>query len=179
MAFDIRLGLVLLLAPALAAAAPGERRPLTLDDVMALRDVRDPRCSPDGASVAYVVSTMDLKQDKSVSHVWLARFDGSSEKQLTNGAEGESQPRFSPDGRFLSFTSDRPGEAKGSQVWALELSGGEARQLTNVKGKLQDYEWSPDSKRLALVVSDPDPEQEAGEGEEGGGKKKAPKPIVM
>ena len=48
--------------------------------------------------------------------------------------------------------------AKGNQVWLLDRNGGEAFQLTEVKGRLQGYEWSPDSKRLALVVGDPDPD---------------------
>src|SRR5205814_3401477 len=65
---------------------------------------------------------------------------------------------FSPDGRYLSFTSSRPGKARGNQVWLLDRAGGEAFQLTEVKGRLQEYEWAPDSKRIALVVGDPDPE---------------------
>src|SRR5262249_49530159 len=92
---------------------------------------------------------------------------------------------------YLSFTSSRPGKAKGSQVWLLDRSGGEAFQLTELKGRLQGYEWSPDAKRLALVVGDPDPEAEppardsaqAPGGpppEEGAGlRQKAPKPIVI
>src|SRR5262249_36232067 len=73
-----------------------------------------------------------------------------------------------------------PGSAKGNQVWLLDRSGGEAVQLTDVKGRLQSYEWSPDSKRLALVIGDPDPEAEAADAaKESGAKPKAPKPIVI
>ena len=62
-------------------------------------------------------------------------------------------------------------------MWLLDRSGGEAFQLTEVKGRLQGYEWSPDSKRLALVVGDPDPDQpEPGQTPD---PKKAPKPIVI
>src|SRR6185503_15786176 len=89
-------------------------------------------------------------------------------------------PKFSPDGKYLSFTSSRSGPAKGNQVWLLDRSGGEAVQLTEVKGRLQGYEWSPDSKRLALIIGDPDPEAEANESaRESGGKPKPPKPIVI
>jgi len=59
-------------------------------------------------------------------------------------------------------------------VWLLDRSGGEAFQLTEVKGRLQSYEWSPDSKRLALVVGDPDPDAT-----DPPDPKKAPKPIVI
>src|SRR5262249_3769910 len=131
-----------------------ERRPLTLDALGRLKDVRDPQCSPDGGTVAFVVSSVDAKEDKSHSHIWLVGIDGANERQVTFSEDSESSPKFTPDGRYLSFTSSRPGSlpsaAKGAQVWLLDRRGGEAFQLTNLKGRLQGYEWSPDSKRLAL-----------------------------
>src|SRR6185295_17015305 len=156
-----RLSCILLLLLGLSTlvlAQQSARRPLKLDDLARIRDVRDPQCSPDGQWVAYVVSTIDVKEDKSNSHIWMVSLDGKSDRQMTWSQDSETSPRWSPDGRYLSFTSSRPGKAKGSQVWLLDRRGGEATQLTELKGRLQGYEWSPDSKRLALVVGDPDPE---------------------
>ncbi|QQS48569.1 MAG: S9 family peptidase [Acidobacteriota bacterium] len=162
-------------------SAQTAKRTLKLDDLARLRDVRDPQVSPDGKWVAYVVSRIDVKEDKSVSHIWMVSHDGRTARQMTSGQESESAPRWSPDNRYLSFTSSRKGEAKGNQVWLLDRNGGEAFQLTNVKGRLQGYEWSPDSKRLALVVGDPDPEAENNDNAEGAApaKPKVPKPIVI
>jgi dipeptidyl aminopeptidase/acylaminoacyl peptidase len=153
-------------------------RPINLDDLARMRDVRDPQCSPDGKWIAYTVSTIDVKADKHNSHVWMVGADGAKGIQLTESEESESSPEWSPDGKYLAFTSSRPGKVKGNQVWILNRAGGEATQLTDVKGKLQGYEWSPDSKRLALVVGDPDPDEPQGDSATSG-KPKPPKPIVI
>ena len=160
--------------------AQGTKHTLTLDDISHFREVRDPQLSPDGQWVAYVVATVDEKEDKSISHVWTASYDGKTEKQLTFGSESESSPRWSPDGKYLTFTSSRPGPAKGDQIWLLDRTGGEARQFTNVKGRLQGYEWSPDSKTLAIVLGDPDPDADnSGDSGAAPAKPKTPKPIVI
>ncbi len=157
------------------------KRPLTLDDIAKIREVRDPQCSPDGKWVAYSVGTIDAKEDKHDTDIWMAAYDGSADIRVTSSPDSEGTPRWSPDGRYLSFTSSRPGKARGNQVWVIDRRGGEAQQLTDVKGRLQSYEWSPDSKRLALVVGDPDPDAPP-EGEAtapAGRGGRAPKPIVI
>jgi len=174
--------LTIALASSTATVAQPAQHPMTLDDIQQIADVRDPQCSPDGQAVAYVVSRVDMKEDKRNSHIWMVGFDGKNDRQVTSSQDSESTPRWSPDGKYLSFTSSRPGAAKGNQVWLLDRNGGEAFQLTDVKGRLQSYEWAPDSKRLALVVGDPDPEAEPpapGENAGGGGRGRVPKPIVI
>ena len=178
----VALSLLLILAP--ATQAQSAKHPLTLDDIQRIVDVRDPQCSPDGQWVAYVVSSIDVKEDKSSAHIWMVGFDGKNDRQITWGLESESSPRWSPDGRYLSFTSSRQGKARGTQVWLLDRAGGEAFQLTDVKGRLQGYEWSPDSKRLALVIGDPDPDSarppaDTTQGSGASPRSRAPKPIVI
>src|ERR1700730_1854194 len=150
--------LVLLLAVAnLVAAQQPAKHPLKLHDLARVREVRDPQVAPDGQWVAYVVSTIDVKEDKSAAHIWMVSYDGKNDRQITWSQDSENSPRWSPDGKYLTFLSSRPGKAKGNQVWLLDRNGGEAQQFTDFKGRLASYDWSPDSKKLLLIIADRDP----------------------
>src|SRR5438874_9076759 len=179
----IYLALSLLLVISGAVYAQAKKRPMQLDDLARFRNVNDPQLSPDGQWIAYTVSTIDTKEDKSTTHIWLASYDGRNDRQITFSNDSENSPRWSPDGKFLAFTSSRssgkPG-VRGSQVWLLDRSGGEAYQLTELKGRLQSFEWSPDSTRLALLIGDPDPDApDPSATPTPGVPPKPPKPIVI
>lgn len=116
----------LLLAAAVAAAQAPGRRKLTLDDRASFQAAAEPQCARDGRAVAYVLDTIDVKADKHRTHVWLADLATGQNRQMTYSAAGESSPRWSPDGKYLAFLSDRPGPAQGTQVWLLPSAGGGA-----------------------------------------------------
>jgi len=177
------LGVTLTIVAATCLFAQTAKHPLRLDDLARFRNVGDPQISPDGDWIAYTVSTIDTKEDKSNTHIWLVKYDGTNDRQITFSNDSEGSPRWSPDGKFLSFTSGRssgkPG-VRGSQIWLLDRSGGEAYQLTDFKGRLQGYEWSPDSKRIAVLIGDPDPDApDPSASPTPGVPPKPPKPIVI
>ena len=164
-----------LITPDLALA---QKRALTSDDIYHLKEVRDPQRSPDGKWVAYVVSRALKDLDKNDTDIWMASWDGTQEIRLTSSPDGESQPRWSPDNKYLSFVSSRQG-AKDGQLWLMNRAGGEAIKLSEVKGGVAEYAWAPDGKRLALVVGEPDPRDPKDDDKDAGDKKKTAPPIVI
>lgn len=156
----IRASLLAVFVAPILGAQTTTGRAVRASDVYHLRDVRDPRISPDGRWVAYTVSSADSAKDRNQSDIWMASWDGTQNIRLTQTVEeSESSPRWSPDGRWLAFRSGRGEGTTGSQVWLLDRRGGEAAKLTDYKGGVSDFVWSPDGKRLALVVDDPDPSE--------------------
>ncbi len=133
--------------PAHSADTSPPPRALTPDDFYNMQIVTEPQVSPDGKWVAYVVSTNDRGADETRSAIWMVSWDGTQQIPLTNPAHDISAPRWSLDGRYLSYLATPTGTDK-SQVMLLDRRGGEARALTAVTDDIQSYEWSPDSKRL-------------------------------
>lgn len=125
-----------------SARADAAQRPLRPEDFAQIKSVGDPQLSPDAQWVAYTVSTIDLKADKSDTDVWMVSWDGATNLRLTSSPESESSPRWSPDNKYLAFTSGRQ-EGKGSQVWLLDRRGGEAQRLTEIKGGVSNYLGGP------------------------------------
>ena len=115
----LALALTLVTAVVAAAQTTPARRPITLDDHSRLVSVADPQRSPDGVWVAYTVTTINAEKDKRDTDVWMVRWDGSDQIRVTSSPDNESQPRWSPDGKYLSFIASRGTEdekKKGGQI---------------------------------------------------------------
>ncbi len=119
-----------------------------------VKAVANVRVSPDAGHVVYTVSNEMMTADKSeyVSQIWLATVDGKENLQLTFGDKTSTNPKWSPDGRWIAFTSTR--KENKSNLYILRVAGGEAEALTDVKSGVGDFEWSPDGKWIAFTMTD-------------------------
>ncbi|HVZ66296.1 MAG TPA: S9 family peptidase [Lacunisphaera sp.] len=133
---------------ALAAAVPLPARPMALADMFRLHRVSDPQLSPDGSQVAFVVADPDLAENYTNSDIWLVSTVGGEPRKLTNSSRQDRHPRWSPDGQWLAFESNRDGDF---QIWAVPATGGEARKLTSIATEATQPVWSPDGRAIAFV----------------------------
>ncbi|MBL0938871.1 MAG: PD40 domain-containing protein [Gemmatimonadaceae bacterium] len=82
--------------------------------------------------------------------IWVAGADGSNPRRLTAHVARDFMPRFSPDGRWIAFTSNRMGN---NDVYVVPVEGGEPRQLTWFSGDDQALYWTPDGRELVISSS--------------------------
>ena len=159
-----RLSIFTLLLCFSAVAFAQTPRGITPEDYFAFEFVSDPNISPDGKTVAYVVTRIDRGLNRRNSSIWMVATDGSRAPwQFTTAPQSSSSPRWSPDGKSLAFLSSRPestatplptatpAEQPRVQVYLLSMNGGEARRITNLKNGVSTFRWAPDGSRFVIV----------------------------
>jgi dipeptidyl aminopeptidase/acylaminoacyl peptidase len=134
-----------------------EKKPLTPETFLQLRQVQDPQFSPDGTHVAFVVSD-PYKTEKRTLHIWMYDTNTKSARQFTYSDKSDSVPRWSPDGKGLAFLSNRGGEYQ--QIYVLRMEGGEGVAITKAKASVSVFGWSPDGKSIAYISPDPKTDEE-------------------
>ena len=123
-------------------------------DVFELEYATDPQISPDGSTVAYVRTSMDIMTDRAVPAIWQVDMDGKDHRPLVSGDGHHSNPRWSPTGDRLAYVSrDDEGSAQLHVRW---MDTGQAAVIGNVRHSPKAISWSPDGSQLAFVMFVPD-----------------------
>ena len=134
---------LLVLGLASIAVAQGNR-PFTVEDLLKVRRVADPRVSPDGKSVAFAIGDVNLDGNRVVNQIYVVSIAGGDIKPLTSGDKSSSSPRWSPDGKKIAYVT-------GSQIWVMDYDGNHREQVTKISTGAGGPVWSPDGKWIAFT----------------------------
>ena len=147
-----------------ATAASGFSKVPSVDQALEMQTASGAALSPDGRRVVYEVSRTNWKANAFERDLWIADA-GTADREghshlLTAQVKSSSGAKWSPDGRWVAFASDRPGQvaetkADSRQLYVIDPMGGEARQVTKLDDGVDGYEWGPDSKTIAFTTKDP------------------------
>jgi len=123
-------------------------------DVFELEWAQDPQISPDGQHIVYVRRGMDKMKDRRTSRLWMMNADGSAHMKLTQRDVNESNPRWSPNGSRIAFSS--PAEGNGSEIFIYWVESGAMARITQLERSPRSMKWSPDGTQLAFVMHVPE-----------------------
>ncbi len=127
----------------------GAQSCLAPDMVWRMRSVSDPQLAPDGKSIVYVESWNDAMDDAGYSNLWQISIGGGPIQALTEGKRHDNSPRWSPDGAWLAYVSDRSGK---SAIHIRGLATGEDRAISEGAESISNLAWSPDGKFVAYMA---------------------------
>lgn len=137
---------------------PSKKRTITAQDLYQIEIISEVRISPSGKHIIYVQERVNPKTEKKYTNLWLLPVEGGQPYQFTVGDQKDSYPRWSPDGKFIAFLSDRADQDKPKQIYLIPFSGGEAKAVAKIEGKINCFSWSPDGKTLLCNIRKTDQE---------------------
>jgi dipeptidyl aminopeptidase/acylaminoacyl peptidase len=169
----LKTAFVVAIALTCAFSASAQTKPkLTLDDAFNSVSFSALEVSPDGNSVVIGTERADWDQQIFRTDLWLYRADSKAGSliQLTQSGH-DSEPRWSPDGRWIAFLSERKSSSEkgdsdsdsdstakdegASQLYLISPNGGEAFPVTQGEEDVHDFSWSPDSQTIYFATRQP------------------------
>jgi dipeptidyl aminopeptidase/acylaminoacyl peptidase len=138
---------------AICGYAQGPKRPMTFEDMVAMKRLGETAVSPDGKWLAYSVTSVDLDKNSKTPELWLQKIEGGEPMKIAVAQAGDGGTEFSPDNKRILFTSSRDGS---QQVWLADFdpttgATGNAKELTSIATEAENAKWSPDGKSIVFT----------------------------
>jgi dipeptidyl aminopeptidase/acylaminoacyl peptidase len=135
-----------------AASGVPSATSFSAEKMWSLDRLGEPDISPDGTLAVLPVTRYNVAENKGLTDLWLIPTAGGTARQLTSDAASDTNPAFSPDGKWIAFLSKR-GDDKENQIYVIAVDGGEARRVTTIPAGVAAPRWFPDSRRIAFITS--------------------------
>jgi Tol biopolymer transport system component len=141
----------------MSKASSTEKKPMTPSDTTKIKGVSNPQILPDGTKVAFVVSVVDMAENRSKTDIWVTATKEGKPINVTNDGSS-STPRWSPDGKTLAFLSSEKGKR---QLCLMSPDVGNRRVLTTfetsnayISRTGESLAWAPDGSAIAFLATD-------------------------
>jgi dipeptidyl aminopeptidase/acylaminoacyl peptidase len=147
---SLKAGLALITVAFLSLASYAQtKRPITFDDLMAIKRIGDAQISPDGSRVAYVVTDVDKNLNRGKRGVWVVPASGGAPRQLITSDKNDFSPRWSADGKWIAFLSTREGAP---QIYVAGADGSNPRKVTSAPEGVSEFIWAPNGRLFAFTT---------------------------
>lgn len=128
------------------AQANAQKRPMTFEDMMAMKRLGETAVSADGVWLAYSVTTVNLDKNSRTTEWWIQKIAGGEPSKIAVTQPGDSGVQFAADNKRILFVSGREG---GSQIWTADFDPAlgtttNAKRLTAIASEADNARWSPD-----------------------------------
>jgi dipeptidyl aminopeptidase/acylaminoacyl peptidase len=147
-----KLVVLIALIVSIAVTGAAQKRSITEKDMFDFAWVGDPQISPDGNTVAFVKVTVNGAKTNYDTSIWAVPTTGSDEPHRLTSGTRDTTPRWSPDGKFLTFVrgSETPGPNAAPQLYMLSMAGGDSWAYTSLPRGAGGPGWSPDGKWIVF-----------------------------
>ena len=142
-------------------SSPADKPPITLDEFFSFVEIQGLALAPDGNTAVIGTERADWKQNRFRDDLWMWRVGDNSITPLTTTGH-DSDPHFSPDGKYIAFLSNRPLIAEGEaakdaveRVWILPATGGGAFPLYKEPLSVDAFTWSGDGNAIFVATQQP------------------------
>lgn len=125
---------------------PQTKRAITVEDLWKMKRVGAFELSSDGKMIVFELSSYNMDENKSNTDIYIMGSDGNNIHPLKNSDKNETQPKFTPDSKKVSYIKD-------GQIWLCNTDGSGEEKLTDVYTQVNDYKWSLDGKKILFASS--------------------------
>ena len=141
-----------------------QKKDMSIIDFLNIPGISSVSISPNGNKIVYILSESDWKENKQISNLWLTDLNSGISQKITFEKKGLSNPEWSPDSKWISFTSSKEGfidneddefDSGNSQIYLLPTKIGSPKKLSNHRTGVSNIKWSNDSKYLYFIANDP------------------------
>ncbi len=159
------IGYLLIVCAGIFKLLADSPRALTIDDALQLPYPRTFAVSPDGKRFVFTVRVPDFQESRWHTQIWIQDGRGQLPRRLTYWVNSEYAPRWSPDGRWITFLTTRPYRNNQGrmvtgvrQLWALPADGGEAVRWTDIPEGVENYQWDRKGRFLLCLSPESTPD---------------------